>query len=157
LTSEAALLRPSLRRYPDARRAFATQIDPLLLPYVSIMFGSAAAGLIACYNAIVMRRFGQALLALLTGIIGWVACVLMVSAANDANVENVGFVLIGVRVLHFAVGGLLFFMQRPHVHGSVFLGGRLTPIAITYAAAFVLAVMMPVRVLLILLGVPPGR
>lgn len=154
MTSGEGLLRPSLRRYPDARRAAAPQIDPLLLPYVAIMFGSAVAGLIACYNAIVIRRFGHALLALLFGAFVWIGCVLVASAANQANI---GFILITVRVLHFLAGGILFFVQRPHVHGSAFLRGSVAPVAACYVAALVIALTLPVRVMLVLLGVPPGR
>jgi hypothetical protein len=157
LISEGDLLRPSLRRYPDARRAAAPQIDPLLLPYAALMLGSAVAGVLAFYNAIVIRRFGNALLALLLGAAGWICCVLMVAAANDARVENVGFVLLGVRVVHFVIGGILFFLQRPHVHGNVFLRGDVAPTRASYFAALAIAWFLPIRIVLVLLGVPPGR
>jgi hypothetical protein len=154
LTAEADLLRPSLRRYPDGRRAAAPQLEPLLLPYIALMFGSAVAALFAAYNAVVIRRFGLAVLSLLLGISGWIACVLMAAAASE---KNVVFTLLGVRVLHFLAGGLLFFMQRPYVHGSAFLHGRIAPVRASYLAALAAAWFMPVRLLLILLGVPPGR
>lgn len=157
MIAEEELLRPSLRRYPDARRAAAPQLDPVLLPYVALMFGSAVAGVLAFYNAVVVRRFGNAFLSLLFGAFGWIACVRIVVAANRAQVENVVLILLAVRVLHFVIGGVLFLVQRPYVHGSVFLHGSVAPVHISYIAAFAAALLLPTRVLLFLLGVPPGR
>ncbi|HKO58745.1 MAG TPA: hypothetical protein VJ276_22960, partial [Thermoanaerobaculia bacterium] len=131
-------------------------IEPLLLPYIALMFGSAVAGLFAAWNAVVIRRFGLALLSLLLGLVAWFACVVMVFAANKAHVRVV-FLLLGARVLHFLVGGLLFLLQRPHVHGSEFLHGRLAPMRASYVATLAAAWFIPLRLLLILLGVPPGR
>lgn len=156
MIAEADLLRPSLQRYPDGRRAFAPQLPALLFPYVAMMFGSAVAGLAAFYNAIVLRRFGLAFLTLFLGFAAWFACVAAVFSAKEAGVGAVPL-LIGARVLHFLVGCAFYFLMRPHLSGSAFLGGRTAPVRASYIVALVIGWYLPLRLLLLLLGAPIGK
>ncbi|MBV9496360.1 MAG: hypothetical protein JOZ54_19075 [Acidobacteria bacterium] len=156
MIAEAELLRPALGRYPDGRRAFAPQLPAMLLPYVAMMFGSAIAGLAAFYNAIVIRRFGLAFLSLFLGFATWFGCLLGVLSAKDAGVDTV-LLLIGARVLHFLVGCVFYFLMRPHLSGSTFLGGRTAPVRASYFVALAIGWYLPFRVLLLLLGAPIGK
>jgi len=157
MIGEDALLRPSLRQYPDARRGPLPLVEPLLLPYLALMFGSAVAGLIAFYNAIVIRRIGSAFAALLVGAAGWIASVVIAGAADDAGMANFALVLLALRVMHLVIGCVLFYLQRPYVQGHAFLGGSMAPALASYVVAFAIAWFLPVRVLLFLLGVPLGQ
>lgn len=156
MIGEQVLLRPSLRQYPDARRGRLPLIEPLLLPYLGLMFGSGIVGIIAFYNAIVIRRIGSALAALLVGVFGWVTSMIIVVSADHAGVKNAALVLLGVRAMHFLIGGVFCFLQRPYVRGHAFLGGPMAPVLASYLVAFAITWFLPMTVLLFLLGVPLG-
>ena len=151
-----APLRPLLQRYPNARAASVPLFQPVLLPYVALLFGSAAAGLLAACNSVAMRRWGLAALSIAIGITGWLSFAAIVIAASDAN-ANIRLVVFAGRALHFILGGVLFALQRRSVHGHEFLRGRMLPLQATYLLAFGLAIVIPGSVLALLLGVPPGR
>ena len=157
MIGEDVLLRPSLRQYPDARRGPLPLIEPVLLPYLALMFGSGVAGIVAFYNAITIRRVGNAVATLLVGGVGWLTSLIIAGAANHAGVTNLALVLLGLRVMHFLIGGAFFFLQRPYVRGHAFLGGRMAPALASYLVAFAITWFLPVWVLLLLLGVPIGK
>ena len=152
-----APLQPLLRRYPDAREARVPLIEPVLLPYVALMFGSSAAALLATYNSIALRRWGLAALSVAMGIIGWLAFAAIVLAALAHPDWNLHLAVLGGRALHFLLGGLLLFQQRRIVHGHAFLGGRMVPMRASYLLAFGLAFVIPNTIVALMLGVPPGR
>jgi hypothetical protein len=150
------LQRPLLKRYPDARRAPIPLVEPVLLPYLALLFGSAVAGVVAAYNAVAIRRFGLAALSLAAGAAGWAAFALLVIRVEDAH-GNLELALIVGRILHFIIGGWLFLTERPYLRGHAFLQGRMLPVVLTYVVAFVIALVMPADIWLLLTGVPPGR
>ncbi|HKR64065.1 MAG TPA: hypothetical protein VJZ00_10060 [Thermoanaerobaculia bacterium] len=152
MSADDFTLAPLLRRYPDARRANAPLLPPVLLPYIALMFGSAAAALIGVYNAIVLRRAGLAVRAVLIGIVGWLAFYAIIA---NAGTHIQMFAVIG-RLVHFLCGGWMYLTQRPHYAGSQFLGGRALPLVQSYVIAFVLYIMTPSKLLLLMLGVPRG-
>jgi hypothetical protein len=150
------LQRPLLARYPDGRRSPLPLVEPVLLPYLALLFGSAVAGVVGAYNALAIRRFGLAALSLAAGAVGWFAFALLVVRVDDAH-GNVELAVIAGRFLHFIIGGLLFLKQRPYARGHAFLQGTMLPVVMTYIAALVITLAMPSKILALLVGVPPGR
>jgi len=144
-------LAPVLTRYPDARRGAAPLFEPVLLPYLALMFGSLAASLFGVYNAVVLKRFGLALRTLLVGALGWISFqfvfALVLHASGNASVG-----VIAGRVVHFALGGLLYAMHRPYFRGHEFLRGRAVPLFASYALAILISMKMPWKVTARLLG-----
>jgi hypothetical protein len=69
---------------------------------------------------------------------------------------NFGLALVAGRAVHFALGGLLAYLQRDHVRGHTFLGGILFPLRASYAVAIVALLALPSRVVLLLMGMPYG-
>lgn len=151
------LERPLLRRYPDARRAKFPILDPTILPYLALMFGSAIAGIAGIVNAVALRRYWLAALTLLLGAAGWLGFPFLIFAMRRAGVENVAVLLTIGRLWHMFLGGVLFFMHRPHERGHEFLWGRSIPIFQSYIAAFAVSLILPGKVTLFLLGVPLVR
>jgi hypothetical protein len=149
-------LSPLLGRYPDARRAKAPLISPILFPYLGLIFGSGVASLAACWNAVMLRRGWLAVRSILVGIGGWLAFLFVVFGAVNAGLTTVSIALILGRIVYFAFGGLLYAMHRRHETGNEFLGGPAVPLVASYVLAFVIHMMLPGRVLLLLLGVPRG-
>jgi hypothetical protein len=152
-TGEAT--RPLLRRHPDARLASVPLLEPSLLPYLGLMFGSPVAAAVSLYNALAIRRVGLAVRSLLLGIAGWIGFLLVLVIANRFGADNIAFIL--GRMFYFAIGGALFFIHRPHHRGHEFLGGRSVPILASYLAAIAISILLPGRVALLLLGVPGVR
>jgi len=144
------LLRPSLRRYPDARKAPVMIADPLLFAYIGILFGVPLVTLLACFNAAAVRRFGLFFTSLLLGVSGWIAFLAVASRLEDR------YVLVAIRCVSFIVGILFYLLQRPYVRGHQFLGGRVLPVRESYIAGLVLAIVLPWKVELLLMGVPSG-
>lgn len=149
-------LRPVLARYPDARAGKLPLLEPILLPYLGLMFGSFVASVAGAYNALVLRRVGLAIRSLLIGALGWIAFLFVVAFVAKAS-SNGGVGLIAGRLLHFAIGGALYTLQRPHVRGHTFLGGRTAPMLACYLASIVLAMILPWSVVRFLLGDWVGR
>lgn len=152
-TGEAT--RPLLRRHPDARLASVPLLDPSLLPYLGLMFGSPVAAAVSLYNALAIRRVGLAVRSLLLGIAGWIGFLLVLVIANRFGADSIAFIL--GRMFYFAIGGALFFIHRPHHRGHEFLGGRSVPILASYLAAIAISIWLPGRIALMLLGVPGVR
>jgi hypothetical protein len=144
-------LRPILTRYPDARRGAAPLLEPLLLPYLALMFGSLVAGLFAAYNAGTLKRSGLAMRSILVGAIGWITFPFTFALVFRAT-GNVSVGVIAGRVVHFALGGALYAMHRPHFRGHTFLGGRPVPLFGSYALAIAVSIMMPWKITARLLG-----
>jgi hypothetical protein len=153
MTAGDLTLRPLLSRHPDARRAKAPLLQPILLPYLALIFGSGVAALAACYNALMMRRGGLAARSLLAGAGGTIAFLVVAGNAIHFGAETVVAIILG-RVVHFAFGGLLFSMQRPHIRGNEFLGGPMAPLLPSYLAAIAISLLLPSPLTLLLLGVP---
>ncbi len=147
--------RPLLRRHPDARLAAAPLLDPSLLPYLGLMFGSPVAAAVSMYNALAIRRVGLAIRSFLIGVAGWIGFLLVIVAANRFGAASIAFIL--GRMFYFAVGGALFFIHRPHHRGHEFLGGRSVPILASYLVAIAISIWLPRDIALILLGVPGVR
>ena len=152
MTADDFALRPLLARHPDARRAKAALVPPILLPYLALMFGSGVAAVAAAYNAFMLRRGGLAVRSLLVGVAGWIAFLLIIANASD----HVRVMVIVGRIVHFAFGGLLYRMQRAHFTGSEFLHGDALPLVQSYVVAFVVYLVVPAKVMAVLLGVPLG-
>lgn len=156
MTAAGHTLSPMLRRHPDARKAKAPILPPILFPYLAVIFGSGIASLAACWNAAMLRRGGLAVRSILVGIGAWIAFVTVVLAIVVSGLAKVSIAIIIGRIVHFAFGGLLYAMHRRHATGNDFLGGPALPLVGSYVAAFVIHMMLPSRVLLLLLGVPRG-
>jgi hypothetical protein len=151
---EGDLLRPLLVRYPDASKARVRLLQPVLFPYVALIFGSMIASLLAAYNAIVLRKYLAATGCFAQGLAGWCLAVMILVSAARAGVPNLALVLLAVRVFHFLMGAWMFQRQRPRVTGHTFLGGRMVPLLGSYMTAFALGILVPWRVILFLLGLP---
>lgn len=147
------VLRPLLSRHPDARRGAWPLLDPFLLPYLAIMFGSIVAALAGTYNALVLRRGWLAVRSLAAGAAGWIGFFGAVTALRMAGVENGSLLLIGGRIVHFAVGGVLTFLHQPHFRGHAFLRGRAADVIRSYAVAMLVYFVTPGPVVLLLQGV----
>ena len=144
-------LKPHLERYPDARRGAAPLLDPVLLPYLALMFGSLVAAVGAVYNAVVLKRFGLAVRSILVGTLGWISFQFVVALVVHL-VGNVSVGVIAGRVVHFALGGVLYAMHRPYFRGHEFLSGRTIPLFASYALAILISLKMPWKVAARLLG-----
>ena len=142
---------PLLERYPDARRGFAPLLEPVLLPYLALMFGTLAASVFAVYNAVMLKRFGLAMRSILVGALGWISfqfvLALVVNVFDNASVG----VIVG-RFVHFALGGALYAIHRPHFRGHQFLNGRTVPLLASYILAILISMKMPWQVTARLLG-----
>lgn len=150
-------LRPLLARYPDARRANVPLFEPVLLPFVALMFGAPAAGALAAYNAIALRRWARAAAAIAIGIAGWLAFVFIIVVSDSLITHNARLVILIGRAMHFLLGAVLYLQQRRIVTGHEFLAGRMVPMRASYLLAFALQFVIPGALLALMLGVPPGR
>ncbi len=151
MSVEAIFERPLVKRFPDARRAPLPLFDAVLLAYLGLALGAGLAGLVGCFNAAAMRRFGLAALNLLAGAGAWLAYSVIIVAVNHAT-NNVPLAVFAGRAMHLAVGSVLFFVQRPYVRGHVFLGGAKLPVLQTYLASLALIFVLPDSVIWFLLG-----
>ena len=147
---------PQLRRYPDARRSALPLFDAVLLPYLALLFGSAVGGLVACFNAVAVRRFKLAAASLAAGAVGWLLFAPLVGMIDRAT-GNVALAMLAGRAMHFVVGSLLFLVQRPYVRGHAFLGGSVLPVLRVYVVALLITLFLPGSILLLLLGVSSVR
>jgi hypothetical protein len=149
--SETDALHPLLARYPDARRGTGRLFDPILFPYIGLIFGFGAA-LLAVYNAWRLRRMRLALLSILIGLAGCFLFVVTFVVARQVGVQNSAVALIIGRAVHFALGSLMFFIHRPHFRGHEFQDGETVPVMQSYLGAVVLSIIVPWRVTVVLLG-----
>jgi hypothetical protein len=146
--------RPLLSRYPDARRGMGTLIEPALLPYLALMFGSLVAGAVGAYNALMLKRPGLALRSLAVGAAGWIAFLFVLATVRGPlGIENVSVGVIIGRIVHFALGGALYVMHRPHFSGHTFKHGTTAPLLGSYLTSILVSMVLPSRVTLFLLGV----
>jgi hypothetical protein len=145
-------LKPLLQKFPDGRAGTSPLLEPVLLPYVAIMFGSLVAGILGAYNAAVLRRYGLLFRSLFVGALGWIAFLFVVGFVTRAG-ANVSVALIIGRLFHFAMGGVLLFIQRPFVRGHTFLSGPMAPMLSSYMVAFMFSMFLPWKVTRFLLGV----
>jgi ABC-type multidrug transport system fused ATPase/permease subunit len=144
-------LKPLLKRYPDARRGFTPLLEPVLLPYLGLIFGSLVASLFAVYNAVMLKRFGLALRSILVGTLGWISFQFVVALVVHFF-DNVSVGVIVGRFVHFALGGALYAMHRPHFRGHEFLNGRPVPLLASYVLAILISMKMPWQITARLLG-----
>lgn len=149
--NETDALQPLLSRYPDARQGKVRLFDPILFPYVALIFGFGAA-LLGVYNAVSLRRTRLALVSLLIGLAGCLLLVVTFVVARRLGVEKPAVALIVGRTVHFALGVLLYFIHRPHFHGHEFQDGETVPVLQSYVVAILLSMIVPWRVTLLLLG-----
>ena len=147
----ATALRPLLRHLPDARRSRMYLVDPVLFPYLALLFGLPIVVLFSCFNAAALRRWGLLAASLGLGVFGWMGFIQAVNVLSDT-----AFALIGGRAVNFAFGIVFYFLQRAHIRGHAFLGGQLVPLRPFYIGALVVAVFMPEPMARVLLGVPLG-
>jgi hypothetical protein len=149
--SETEALHPLLSRYPDARRGTGPLFDPILLPYLGLIFGFGGA-IVGVYNAWRLRRMRLALVTILIGLAGVVLFFATIIVSRRLGVETIAVSLIVGRSLHFALGGLLFFIHRPHFRGHEFQDGASVPVLPSYLGAMFLSMVLPWRLTLVLLG-----
>jgi hypothetical protein len=149
--SETDALQPLLARYPDARLGTGRLFDPILFPYIGLIFGFGAA-LLAVYNAWRLRRMRLALLSILIGLAGCFLFVVTFVVARAMGVENFAVAAIIGRAVHFALGVVMFFLHRPHFRGHEFQDGETVPVLPSYLGAIVLSMIVPSPVTLVLLG-----
>ena len=149
--TDTEALRPLLSRYPDARRGSGPLFDPILFPYVALIFGFGAA-LLGVYNAWNLRRMRLALLTILISLLGVLLFVVMLIVRTNIGIENAAVAVIIGRAIHFALGGWLYFVHRPHFSGHQFKNGRTVPVLQSYLAAILLSMVMPWRLTLVMLG-----
>jgi hypothetical protein len=146
-------LRPLLKRYPDARRAKVPLLDPILFPYLALMFGAPATAIVSLWNALALRRWGLALQSLLYGALGWLAFVLtLVAVAGTLDLTPVIALIVG-RVVYFVFGGLLYLRHRSYARGHAYLAGTVVGIMPSYLAAYLLSTALA-KYRLQILGVP---
>src|SRR4051812_40547378 len=100
------LIQLLLRRYPDARKAPVYLAEPVLFPYLGLLFGIPIITLLACYNAAAVRRFALFFTSLALGFGGWL---LFINAA--AAMRHTSYVLIVGRCVNFAIGCIYYFLQ----------------------------------------------
>jgi hypothetical protein len=149
--------RPLLGRVPDGRKARVPLFDPILFGYLSVMAGSGVGALPALYNAIALRRFGRAAVAVALGLMGRLGFHLLIGAASAAGITNVALVFLMGRLLHLGFGILLAWSQWGTVRGHRVLGGRIVPLLYCVLTTFViLQFLLPFKMLLFLLGVGPN-
>jgi len=153
----AGELRPVLARYPDARRAGSRTFDAIALVYLAFVLGPAIGALAALYNAILLRRLANALVALLLGLAGWGTFVFVALTASDFGIHSLPTCLIASRAVHFAIGGLLAWSQIQYLRGHEHLGGAHIPLLPAFLIAFGVSVFAPWRLMLVLWGVPGGN
>lgn len=143
-------LRPLLARYPDARLGKAPLIDPVIFPYLGLVLGFAAS-IAAVYNAIVLRRLSLAVWSILFGLIGCLLFLATLMIGPAFGAIPAVLVIVG-RVVHFAIGGALFFLHRPHYHGHEFHSGPVIPMLPSYVFTYLLSLIVPWRITIVLLG-----
>ena len=152
--TDIPVLQPLLRRYPDAHKARAPLLEPILLPYVALMFGAFIAALVGSYNALLLKRPALILKSLLVGIAASFSFVLVIMVLQQFGVTDRRVAFILGRFVHFGFGGLLYFLHRPHFRGHQYLGGPAVPLLPSYLAAIVISVMVPNPAPLMFIGVP---
>ncbi len=143
---------PVLGRTPDAVRAPAPLFPAYALVYVALMAGSAAAGIAALYNAVLLRRARLAAAAIVLSAAGWLGFGAAVQAAVSVGVKNVGLWLVCGRLASILVGSLLCWSQVAHVRGHQFLEGRVVPLLPVVLAMVGLVLVVPFRALLVMEG-----
>ncbi len=141
-----------LQRVPDARRAPLRLFPPVLLPYVALMLGVAVAGVLALYNSLALRRARPAIVAVAVGVVGWLGFGFLFAMLVAAGLHNVLLALLPVRLVNVGLGAVLAWSQWSHVRGHTFLEGRTVVLLHAVLAAFVLVLLMPVRLRLVLEG-----
>jgi hypothetical protein len=129
-------------------------LNPILLPYLALVFGGVVAAIAGSYNALVLKRFGLVLRSLLVGLASSLCFVLAFAILRGAGVENRSVALIAGRLTHFAFGGVLYFIHRPHFRGHEFLGGTTVPLLPSYLVAIVVSLKIPGPIAAMLLGAP---
>lgn len=144
------VLRPLLARYPDARRSPAALLEPILFPYLALMFGFGGA-LAGAYNAVMLRRRKLLLQTILVGLTGVVLFSATIAVVRTAG-HSVQIAVILGRGVHFALGGVLYFLHRPHFKGHEFKLGSTLPMLQSYLAAILLSMLLPWRIVAVLLG-----
>lgn len=144
-----------LQRVPDARRAPLPLVPPVLLPYVALMLGIAVAGLLALFNSLALRRAKPAVVAVVVGVAGWLGFGLLFAVLVAGGLDNIPLALLPVRLLNIGLGAVLAWSQWSHVRGHTFLDGRTVVLLHAVLAAFVLVLVMPVRLRLVLEGLWP--
>jgi hypothetical protein len=144
-----------LQRVPDARRARLRLFPPVLLPYVALMLGAAAAGLLALYNSLALRRARPAMVAVAVGLVGWAGFGVVFAMLVAAGLRDARLALLPVRLINVGLGVVLAWSQWSHVRGHTFLDGRTVVLLHAVLAAFVLVLAMPVRLRLVLEGLWP--
>jgi len=108
--------------------------------------------LAGAYNAWMLRRFN---LLLRTIVLGMIGCGLFFSSlvlAATFGLQKMALAVIVGRAMHFAIGGLLYFMHRPHAHGHTFQGGATASVLRSYLLAIVLSISIPSAITWYLLG-----
>jgi hypothetical protein len=140
---------------PDARRGAVPLLEPVLLGYVALMLGTAAAALLALYNAVALRRWGLALVALAIGAVGWAGFGGVALVMASAGVEEPALLLLAARVLSVGFGVLLAWSQWEAARGHGFLDGKAVPLLPSILAGFALTLMLPWRTQLLLQGLWP--
>lgn len=141
-----------LQRVPDARQSAWPLFPAVVLPYLALMLGAAAASLAALYNAVALRRVRPALVALAVGTVGWAGFGAFVLLAYSGGVRDPALVVLPARVANIGLGVLLAWSQWAHLRGHDFLGGRTVPTIYVVVAAFAAVVVVPLRPLLVLEG-----
>jgi hypothetical protein len=144
--------RPQLDRLPDARRGAVPILDPVLLGYVALMLGSAVAGLLALYNAVVLRRPRLALIAVGTGAAGWVAFGAAAVAMIAAGLDQAAPLLLVARLLSLGFGILLAWSQWASARGHRFLAGPVVALLPSLLVALALTFVLPWRTQLLMQG-----
>lgn len=151
--TDTPLLQPLLRGYPDGRKARLPLLHPVLLPYLALIFGGILAAIVSCYNAAMMKRPGLIFRSLLLGLGSWLGFLLVAGALLDAGVSARAAMIAG-RAVHFAFGGVLYYVHRPYFRGHEFLRGATVPLLPAYLTAIIASFMAPNWLTLLLLGVP---
>jgi hypothetical protein len=137
-----------LSRVPDARRSRLPLFEPAFLPYAALMIGAAPAAVVALWNAVGVRRWRPAALALVCGVAGWVGFGIIIQLLLGAGWRSLSLAIIVARLANLGFGLLLARSQWAYARGHRFLGGRAVPLLPAVVVTLVVTLVLPSTALL---------
>lgn len=141
-----------LQRVPDARRSRVPLFPAVAFPYVALMLGTAAAALLALYNAVALRRAKPVVAAAVLGVLGWLGFGLLTGLVFSQGLHDRSLALLPARLLSVGLGALLAWSQWAYVRGHDFLDGADISLVRVVVVAFAAVMLLSLRHLLLLQG-----
>ncbi|MBX2797470.1 MAG: hypothetical protein KTR31_07380 [Myxococcales bacterium] len=146
---------PQLSRVPDGRRSPIPLVPSEGFIYTALMVGIVPVAVVACGQAVLLRRLGAALGALAIGMVGFVSPLVLLTVVLAAGLptDNLPVVVLVVRLVSVALGVMLHRILQPHVRGHRLLEGPMISLAYVILPAFAWIFAAP-RELQILVELP---